>query len=232
MTYCRKRFERAPKANPDALCVRDVCPPPCVIGQYCERHGFIHGMEAEQLRQGIERLIERGEDDVLEELQQLLDHVDARDALAFMEAHDEPDSDAQGKIVVVDTRPPYADDVVFWRPDSAGYTWNLDEAGIYEPSDLDGMRSTDIGVPLAVVEPLAVRHVPVSALRERFEMSPRKEGLDLGSRQRAKRLTCDLCGAPIARNQPWGPDDSPLLGMLCENGHEIAAENRRAGGDS
>lgn len=69
----------------------------------CPEHDFIHGAEAEELREGIEGLIKRyvGEDfeewemrDLLGNLQELLDRVDARDSLAFREAadrEDEPD---------------------------------------------------------------------------------------------------------------------------------------------
>jgi hypothetical protein len=69
----------------------------CVIGKYCETHDFIHGGEAEQLRQRIEKLITSLEDledtdgivdaDLLVmDLRAILDSVDARDAAAFLEA--------------------------------------------------------------------------------------------------------------------------------------------------
>lgn len=67
----------------------------------CPEHGFIHGKEAEELRQGIERLLEKyppatGCDndpkwdrcDLLWDLRKLLDRVDARDSLAWLEARD------------------------------------------------------------------------------------------------------------------------------------------------
>lgn len=68
------------------------CP---IRGEYCGEHGFVHGYEAEQLRKGVEILV--GEyfnpnapvDDceaLRRELKALLDRVDARDSLAFVEA--------------------------------------------------------------------------------------------------------------------------------------------------
>lgn len=66
------------------------CP---VYAGYCSEHGFTHGAEAEELREGIEKLIKDfdhpDEESVLQEvvrdLQALLDRVDARDSLAFSE---------------------------------------------------------------------------------------------------------------------------------------------------
>lgn len=59
----------------------------CIIGEYCRLHGFIHGAEAEELRQGIEVLRDgtRGKFH-RQQLQELLDDVDARDSAAFVEA--------------------------------------------------------------------------------------------------------------------------------------------------
>lgn len=60
---------------------------PCVIGEYCTNHDFIHGMEAEELRAGIELIIEENSSRTCHEvrLRRLLDAVDARDSLAFIE---------------------------------------------------------------------------------------------------------------------------------------------------
>ncbi len=63
------------------------CP---VYAKCCADHGFVHGAEAEELREGIEKMIERyGEKKVsTDALQTLLDGVDARDSLAYGEARD------------------------------------------------------------------------------------------------------------------------------------------------
>lgn len=68
----------------------------CVVGLPCDQHGgAVHGREAEELRKGIENIIAQtvGDDacpdsarDVLHALQRLLDDVDARDSLVFLEA--------------------------------------------------------------------------------------------------------------------------------------------------
>jgi hypothetical protein len=56
----------------------------CVIGKYCRRHQFIHGAEAEELRERIEALLAAGYVDG-DAVQRVLDDVDARDSLAFIE---------------------------------------------------------------------------------------------------------------------------------------------------
>jgi hypothetical protein len=62
----------------------------CVVySGYCDEHGFAHGAEAQELRSGIEQII-RQEDPaepeyVFGRLQELLDSVDARDSLAYLE---------------------------------------------------------------------------------------------------------------------------------------------------
>lgn len=77
----------------------------CVIGRYCSEHGFEHGAEAEYMRAEIERYIAEPPDnaapdgdvspqeavqsalhDVGHALQTIVDRVDARDSLAFLEA--------------------------------------------------------------------------------------------------------------------------------------------------
>jgi len=52
----------------------------------CEKHGFIHGAEAEELREGIEKLCNKYDKKVpIQDLEDLLRRVDARDSLAFIE---------------------------------------------------------------------------------------------------------------------------------------------------
>lgn len=75
----------------------------CVVGAPCDRHGgVVHGQEAEELRAGVEQILRNTasvRDDeavfVLKEQRKsllfLLDHINARDSLAFREATDPKD---------------------------------------------------------------------------------------------------------------------------------------------
>ena len=55
----------------------------------CSVHDFIHGAEAEELREGIEKLMENEDAVKVRQLQSLLDRVDARDSLAYLESKDD-----------------------------------------------------------------------------------------------------------------------------------------------
>lgn len=64
-----------------------------VYRDMCPEHGYIHGQEAEELRQGVEKIIaslqpEMGDDDsgIADDLRKLMDEVDARDSLAHLDA--------------------------------------------------------------------------------------------------------------------------------------------------
>lgn len=59
------------------------CP---VYAGYCSVHGFTHGAEAEELRHGLEGILARnGQKIPRRDLLALLDQVDARDSLAFLD---------------------------------------------------------------------------------------------------------------------------------------------------
>lgn len=74
----------------------------CVVGMSCEKHqGVVHGQEAEELRAGIEQIIDNTAAvhaheaaSVLRETRRslifLLDQIDAGDSLSFREATDLP----------------------------------------------------------------------------------------------------------------------------------------------
>lgn len=72
----------------------------CSFGARCEEHGgIVHGQEAEELRRGVERLIETETVRSLgalyiskKSLEKLLERVDARDSLAFVEKDVEKDA--------------------------------------------------------------------------------------------------------------------------------------------
>lgn len=66
--------------------------PKCVLGEACDLHGFVHGGEAEELRSRFTEYAEDIQDKhkvrgktVSEELISILDEVDARDSVAFLE---------------------------------------------------------------------------------------------------------------------------------------------------
>lgn len=73
-----------------------------IYREACPDHGFYHGAEAEELREGIEKIIKTcrpcvstAEDGctgchIVEELELLLDRVDARDSLAYREKRRSP----------------------------------------------------------------------------------------------------------------------------------------------
>jgi hypothetical protein len=54
----------------------------CVIGDYCREHGFIHGAEAEELRERLSKLNNA-------KVNAVLDDVDARDSCAYLERGDD-----------------------------------------------------------------------------------------------------------------------------------------------
>lgn len=66
----------------------------CVVGVPCEKHGdAVHGREAEELRKGVENILADPPGGDIESNQEwrasllrLLDEVDARDSLVFLEA--------------------------------------------------------------------------------------------------------------------------------------------------
>lgn len=102
---------------------------PCVIGVYCHKHGFIHGAEAEELRERIEKLVSEYREakrdaeadcphdiapvgiiheNAIRALSGILDTVDARDSVAWLEFRDaEPG-------VPPAARPPQAKEEIAW----------------------------------------------------------------------------------------------------------------------
>lgn len=82
--------------------------PDCVIGRYCAEHNFVHGAEAEELRKKLEKLTEELANDALRDypydardarraIQCVLDGVDARDSLAYLERRRRRPKKARGQ---------------------------------------------------------------------------------------------------------------------------------------
>jgi hypothetical protein len=85
------RAARRDQAVQDALdqavaLVLRPSPKRCVIGEYCSLHQFVHGAEAEELREHIEGFIQENRRIRGSDLQAVLDEVDARDSAAFVDA--------------------------------------------------------------------------------------------------------------------------------------------------
>lgn len=57
----------------------------CVFGVYCNRHGFIHGAEAEELRGRLQDALPALSGRAERIVQRVLDDTDARDSLAWLE---------------------------------------------------------------------------------------------------------------------------------------------------
>lgn len=73
----------------------------CRMGVYCSEHNFIHGAEAEDLRERIEKLVydaSKSDRNVgAWELQGLLDECDARDSLVYREIQDGRDAEDEAE---------------------------------------------------------------------------------------------------------------------------------------
>ena len=77
------------------------CPPEkpsCTMSaESCPVHSFIHGTEAEELREGIERILRTdGGADVRSRLERVLDTVDARDSAAYLEGKNRREAALRG----------------------------------------------------------------------------------------------------------------------------------------
>lgn len=68
------------------------------------------------------------------------------------------------KYVILDTRQIVGNCAMFWRPDGAGYTCDLNDAGLYDKTR--SRRDTDIYVPIEAARLMAVTHVRVEPLKQ------------------------------------------------------------------
>jgi hypothetical protein len=136
----------------------------CLIGVACETHGGeIHGREAEELRAGVEQIINTvahvHDDDALFDLGEirraliaLLDRVDARDSLAFREATD-------GEAEAEAYRQRCAARHAFFATRAIGdkITWGVERSGVIQQIEEDYVTILDDGwpadLPLVVYTP-------------------------------------------------------------------------------
>lgn len=85
-----------------ALASSNASPSPCAMGKYCSKHEFTHGAEAEELREKLAVLCARLEKIPSPRIGALLDEVDARDSLAYLEFRDDEGADDDDKLNAVD----------------------------------------------------------------------------------------------------------------------------------
>jgi hypothetical protein len=98
---CADQLEAA-----DALAGQEEAPQrKCVIGEYCSLHQFVHGSEAEELREHVESFIRENRRLRGSDLQAMLDAVDARDSDAFSIAKAEDDAPAPPRWQPIETAP-------------------------------------------------------------------------------------------------------------------------------
>jgi hypothetical protein len=73
---------------------------------------------------------------------------------------------------ILDARTMVGNCALWWRPEGAGYTCNLDDAGRYTLAEAESHRETDVPVRCDVAERIAVRHVDTDALRTATRKPP------------------------------------------------------------
>lgn len=79
--------------------------------------------------------------------------------------------DEKGSYYIQDTRQVVGNCVLWWRPDGAGYTCDLLDAGVYLGTRAKGKRDTDVYWPVEVVRKCTIVHVRVERLRD---MAPKR----------------------------------------------------------
>lgn len=70
-----------------------------------------------------------------------------------------------GLFYIQDSRQYVGNDVSWWRPNSGGYTCQIDEAGLYDEAFCRGARDTDIIWRWEDIYPLATRVVDIQRMR-------------------------------------------------------------------
>lgn len=76
---------------------------------------------------------------------------------------------------ILDTRSIIGNEALWWRPNRAGYTTNLDDAGQYTEADTKGLRPTDIAVPVDIATRLAHRSVWADQLAAEGFKKPKEQ---------------------------------------------------------
>lgn len=84
---------------------------------------------------------------------------------------------------ILDARQAVGNCASWWAENSAGYTCELDKAGLYDENSREGSRSTDVHVPEHIARACVVQHVRMDHLRD--EMG--KRGLSLRNEEAEAR---------------------------------------------
>ena len=147
------------------------------------RYQAFHGL-IDDVRQFLSRIeFEAGtvqaaaREPILQLAKQVRDAIDAR-FNAYIQAKDQrlapgnpmnPDSwhDAEGNqlYLIQDGRSFVGNDVLWWRPEAAGYTCQIEEAGLFDATYCQGLRESDIvRLPQDVI-PVVTRVVDMQRLR-------------------------------------------------------------------
>lgn len=109
---------------------------------------------------------------------------------------------------ILDNSTAIADSALWWKPNKAGYTTDLNQAGRYSKTEVQNLpRPTDIAVPVDIAWNATVTHVKVDALRtllvERKVPGAPEPGFPFG-RERYLQEALKLRRAPILVRDPGG----------------------------
>jgi hypothetical protein len=88
---------------------------------------------------------------------------------------------------LLDSRTVVGNCALWWRPDGAGYTTNLDEAGLYTYEAACGQRDSDVPVPAHVARRLSVTHVRLDTLGDSLKKMEALRKKEKAARKKAEK---------------------------------------------
>jgi hypothetical protein len=202
----------APRSDAPA----DLVPAPkarrCIVGVYCRRHGFIHGAEAEELRERLEA--EAAADSAL--VRRILDEVDARDSLAYLEAIGDQPPAASG---------PPSDGSVFVRVDRV-YVEQMRGDGLAGPFSRVRLVEGE-GEPRLE---LTTQPTPTPDTAEWWREVAQGLGVEIHKLQ--QQLASGPPAPPETVEKEWGDDEDggwcPKCGNCYDEGHAEDCQYRAA----
>lgn len=96
-------------------------------------------------------------------------------------------------VYVLDTRTSADGLALWWRPDRAGYTVKIEEAGVYDGETFHSPRDTDVLVPVETARSLSVQVVPTWALLQNGISPPKAKAIH--------RLRCASCHRFVGKSR-------------------------------